>query len=204
MHPQNNWIHIYIYSYLCQWCKKYKNCYIKNLVLHKTINDECVKIMYVQTSHLKNWSLVVPLCIYAFAMTVAVWQMDTLMASLVFLRISMSEWLLRIRNWRWRSMVTSPLRMLVNFSTLCWWHFSSSFYNNKNEMQHDFSDLYDTSQSFILQKKFHQKYAWRRLPVIYLTSHTESLQTWRTESHWITTCWKPVSHKQAVCCSHQF
>ena len=65
----------------------------------------------------KKESWVVPVCMKPLAITVAVWQMDTLTASLVCFKIWRSDLSFRIRNWRWTKIVVSPDRILVSFST---------------------------------------------------------------------------------------
>ena len=67
-------------------------------------------------AHLRNWSDVVPLCMSALAMTVAVWHTETRIASLVCFRISKSLLLLRMRNCRCSSMLSSPPKIVTNRS----------------------------------------------------------------------------------------
>ena len=54
-------------------------------------------------------------------MTVAVWQIETLTASLVCFKISKSDLSFLIKNWRCTKIVFSPDKIMVNFSIVdCW------------------------------------------------------------------------------------
>ena len=83
------------------------------IIFHFITSDVHLKIYLESHSRLslKNESVVVPQCMKEFAITVAVWQMEFLTESLQCLRIKRSVLLLRIRNWRFSSVVLFPLRI---------------------------------------------------------------------------------------------
>ena len=104
--------------------------------------------------YLRNWSDVVPLCIRALAMTVAVWHTETRIESFVCFRMSMSLLLLRIRNCRCSSMLKSPPRIVTRRSRRFFFISSTSLCLNKNNL---IVNRYEMNRAIFFLTLFWQK-----------------------------------------------